>query len=373
MAIENKVAIARKQKVFLVKEAVKGVLSWPVSSNSIVVSGIATMNQQPDYIDSDEIRATRGLRDRFRTRMREGDFSFSIYARPNGTDLPMEAVILESALGTVSGKTFSPGDELPSCSLFILEDDRLFFANGCAIDSLSMSLQNQGAVKYDISGKLLKMQWCGKDELAQSATARATTITVNNGSLFCPTAKIKIGNNDNNGNGYTIIQVDGNNLTIDPGLSADVSAGDIVEPFLPEHIEIGKPVSARTGIVKFDSQEIVITGLDFTVNNNVRYLVDEISSDDYPKDWYEGERRITGKVSMFFRRENLKFFQKGLDDVLVSIEMSAGTTNGYKIQVTMPKVKLSVPTISGDFERILEMDFTALETSGNDEIVITYL
>ena len=374
MALENNVAIARKQKVFLAPEATKGQLAWPSTDNSLVISGIATMNQQPDYIDSDEIRETRGLRDRFRTRMKEGDFSFSVYARPNGAgNDPMEALILKGALGNQSEQTFSPASDLPSLSLFILEDDRLLFASGCGIDSLSMSLQNQGAVKFDISGKLLKMQWCGKDELASAATAGDTTIQVNDGSLFCVGAKIKIGDDDNSGNGYTIQSISANTLTIDPGISAAASQGAVVEPFLPQWQEVGKPVSARTGIVKFDDTEVLITGLDFTITNSLKYLVDEISSEDYPQEWIEGERRITGKVSMYFRRENLKYFSKGLQDALVSLEMDAGTADGYKIKVAMPKVKLSVPTISGDFERILEMDFVALETSGNDEISIQYL
>ena len=68
MSLENNVAIARKQKVFLVEETTKGTLAWPGSDNSLVIAGIATMNQQPDYVDSEEMRDSRGLRDRFRTR-----------------------------------------------------------------------------------------------------------------------------------------------------------------------------------------------------------------------------------------------------------------------------------------------------------------
>lgn len=75
------VASSRIKKVFVVLEDVSGTLQRPVSSGFVMPAGDVTMNQTPQYTDSEELSGTLDVIDQFKNALEAGEISLPMYVR----------------------------------------------------------------------------------------------------------------------------------------------------------------------------------------------------------------------------------------------------------------------------------------------------
>lgn len=374
------IILAREEQVFVVPETQWGQLAYPTASNLVLTAGNASINQNLNYVDSEEVRNTRSLLHRFRTKVPPGSFSIATYIRPNGAGVePMGGMLFESLMGKkdigTSAVSYIPALKQPNFSLWVKKGDVVFFADGCVVNEARFSVSANAVPTIDWSGSFRRMGRCGVDTLATAASAGATSIDVGDGRNFDAGAKIIIGSDDNSGQGYTVTAVSGNTLTISPGLSADAAAGAVVKPWLPDasSVSFGDPLEAESFAASLSGVVRPVRNIEFTISNNIKIVDDELTGDAYPTDKVEGERRVTGRITMYFRKDELIHFADAYAGKENEVEITGGETAGYKIRVVFPKAQLEVPSITTEAPAVgLEVGFAALGTAGEDEVQIIF-
>ena len=375
------IILAREEQVFVVPEPSWGQLAYPSAGDLVLVAGNAALNQNLNYVESEEIRNSRSLLHRFRTKTPAGNWSFPTYIRPAGAagSPPMGGILFEALLGKkdtgTSAVSYTPSLKLPSFSLWVKKGDVVFFADGCVVNEARLTVAANGVPTIDWSGNFRRMGKCGVDSLASSATAGATSIEVTDGEKFDVGAKIIIGGDDNGGQGYTITAISGNTLTIDPGLSADASAGAEVKPWLPDasSVSFGDPLESESFAVLFGTDSKLVRNIELTIANNIRIVDDELTGDLYPTGKIEGERRINGRIAMYLRPDEVPMFTEAYAGKERAVTITGGESTGSKIRIEMPRVQLEVPTVGTDGPAAtIEINYTALGTTGEDEIQIIF-
>jgi hypothetical protein len=117
------------------------------------------------------------------------------------------------------------------------------------------------------------------------------------------------------------------------------------------------------------SNVIPVLNSEIALNNNVKYLTEEKTADGFPSDYVADKRQVNAKTSLFFRKNDLKFFRKGLQRTSTNIyfegvkDPDAAAPRELAMQMNVPNAIGSVPAISGDLPRQLDIDFTALAAS----------
>lgn len=389
MSTNNAITLAREHAIFVVPETTRGTLVFPLAANLVIPAGYGTLGQVPDYTKSEEIVDSRSLIDQFRDATPSGDWSLPMYLRPSGTagTVPQGSALLKSMFGaeTVVASTsvnYSLAKQLPSFSLWCKYGDTVFFAAGASADQAKLGISKKGALKLDLSGKFMTLGWAGTDELSaliDYVSTPITSIPVKDAKKYTIGGKIKIGADSNSGLGYTVtaVNVTTNTLTITPGIATDQAIDTIVAPFLPTGTIIGAPVESRTATVSFDGGTTIakIKGLDLLFANDIQYLEDEISSVEYPTDYVEGDRVVTGSVTILLRRDDLKYFYDSLTaGVEKNIKIFAGAaTAGKKVAISMIRTRIKAPSLNPSAPTVeLKMDITALGTAGEDEISMLF-
>lgn len=390
MAINNIIQLGREIQAFVKEETTKGTIIYPTASDMIVIAGVPDFNQNPTYTDSTEIRNTRSLLARFRDKFPAGNFSFPMYCRPSGSlgVVPDGAALFKAAMGveTINASTsvvYTLTKNLPSVSIFFAQDDMVFGLVGSTVNELRLSMSNKGALTFNFAGGFMEMKFAGKAEITSHAAGVVTLKATGDWKKYKKDMKVKFYDvdtttwYDNTGAGYTITNVDSanNQITVDPAISEFTpAADDICMGWLPTGTETGDPIEAALGSVEFDSTAVDVIAAEFTLTNNVKYSEEEITAEDYPKDYVADKRSVALRTSLFLRTEDLKYFRDGQDQVHVDVDLKGGDTEGYKIILNVPEAVGSVPAMGGELERTLDIDWIGLATSTmEDEVSLTFI
>lgn len=96
------VASSKIQQVFAVVEDVTGVLQRPTAAGYIMPAGRATMNQTPDYTNSDELSGTLDVTDQFKNTVKNGEGAIPMIVRiPSDGSKMQGAALFEAMMGIV--------------------------------------------------------------------------------------------------------------------------------------------------------------------------------------------------------------------------------------------------------------------------------
>ena len=382
----NNTAIARIQSVFVVEETTKGTLVPPTSTDVVVAAGMASINQQPSFTNSSNVRNSRDVIERFQDKTPPGDWSVPVYVTPSGAagTAPQEDVLLKSLLGakTVNAGVsvvYSPALTKPSFSLWVKKDHFVMGLSGCTVGSAKFALATKDGAKLELSGQGMKMVWAGTGATAALAASAATSIVVDDASKYTVDARIEFVESDvvknNSAAGYrvTAVDTDTDTITITPGLEEEITSGSVVRGWVPEGTEVGAPIESRKGYAELDGTSFNVQSMDCTISDSPKYLDDEITQSGYVEEYAETERNISGTVKIYFRENDAKYFHDGLNSVDRELAMIIGDTAGSIVEITQPKAQLSVPAIEeADPTVALSMPYIGLGTDGEDSISITY-
>lgn len=384
------IGISRQQRIFLVKESTRGTLEFPATDGSAtetIASGDGVMNQNPNFTNSNEIRNTRDILDRFVDARPAGSWNFPTYMRPSGSagTEPQDDVLYECFFGTktVNASTsvvYSQALTKPSFSMWLKKGHTVFFAKGCTVSQLSPNVTNTGGVNQEWSGGLMWMGWCAPDSMASSAAQSDTSITVNEAKKISVGARIynSTTDDDNSGSGYevTAVDVSTNTLTLGTGISdsGGWSSSDVISPYLPSGTEVGTALANRTTTVDIGTDtDKTIQSLDLTLSDPVQYIEDEISTEGYPTDYLETERDYSGTLNLYFRKAEAKYFYDGFNDTELDVSINYGDTAGKQAELNLPQTSIQVPQISISAPAVnLAIGLMALGSSGEDSASLTF-
>ena len=386
------IGISRVQTAFAAKETTVGTLVWPTgATDQVLPAGDAVINQSPDFVDSDEKRNSLDVLDQFQAAMPPGSFTLPTYVRPGGSVAsdPQGSVLFESLLGekttaacanfaTVPQTTaimYRPSITAPSFSLWLRTDHFVQALSGCTVQQGVLSVTNEGAIKFDFTGQGIKMYWAGTDACSTNSAAGMATVTVSDADRFSPGIRIynSTVNDHNSGAGYTIATVNNatNELAITPALAADWATDNVVEGYLPTGTTIGDPIEGKNTTIKIDGISATVKNTDITFSCPKEY-VQEVGT-VYPTAFMEAARSITMDLSLYFRKEDAKYFSEGYEGTPVPVRIEFGDTAGSKLLAHFQRVRLRVPEINFAPPAVeLSMPGTALGTDGEDSIDLIF-
>jgi len=390
MAIENRIQLGREAQVFVKKETYKGTYAFPTATDLIIPAGGGEFNQPISLTDSAEVRDSRSLKDQFRDMTPAGNWSLPMYCRPSGTKgaKPDGAALLEAAFGNEtisagSSVTYTLGNDLPSISITVKMKDMVWALVGASVNELRAALTNKGAINLDFSGGFMKLMWAGKAEIASASGTTVTLDDLADTQKFRPGMRIQFYDVSettwfhNSGEGYTITAVDetGFTLTIDPTITEFTpAADDIVQGYIPTGTEVGEPIQARTGTCEMDTTAVPIVSMDMTLTNNIAYMEDEISTDEYPIDYIADRRSVKASATLYLRTNDLKYFRRAQLQTSVALTIKGGDTDGKKMELSIPYAKGDFPAISGDLQKQIAVGFTGVCSANyEDELSLKFL
>ena len=137
-----------------------------------------------------------------------------------------------------------------------------------------------------------------------------------------------------------------------------------------------------------NSVSLPVTSFDVTVTNGIKALSDE-AFEKGTSDFVAGFRSVKGNISVRARKDFIaslaqRYVQfNGTDPTAtnydptfsnVALVVTMGSTTGYKVVATMSKVEIDFAGIEipESEEAVLSLPFTALGTSGSDELTLAW-
>lgn len=382
----NSIAIAREQEIFAVKEATRGTLQKPTAGSYVIGAGFAVLNQQPSYTESEEVVNTRDVVDRFQDRFEPGDWEIPMYARPSGSlgVAPMASDLYECMMGvkTVNAGTsvvYSQAITKPSFSLWQKKDHTVFWARGCSVGKVEVTLETTGAVKLMLSGQCMERGWTGTDTLNGGEPISETDVVVTDAKKYKAGGYVEFVSSgttyNNSGAGYAVSSVNytTETVTISPGLEIALNDGDTIKPWLPTGTVVGNPIESRAGKAVVNSVDTPVLGMNYSIEDQPEYLVDEITLTDYPEEYVETKRNITGSLDLYMRQDDIHYFYDGENNNVLPLKMVAGDTAGSIMEIETPQTSINAPEIEEVDPTIsIKMEFFALGSAGEDSATITF-
>lgn len=393
MSGTNTIAFGRNAKVYVVKESTPGTLVIPASANLVVHNSFEIEVGSPAWIDDEGVRNSRSRFKRYTGPIPGAAWKLGHYVRPSGSagTAPEGDPLFEAALGTktVSGGVsvaYTPAATLPSLSIYIKDDHTVWAAAGCHNNKLMMKKDNKGLLVAEHDGKAMKTIWTGTGALAEAisttpAPGTEEWFSVDDNKKFCVGSHVLIDTEQ--------MQVTGTywegstgasagKIKLKRGYNSSTVATHLnaaaITPWLPTGTELGEALTARVGTLTFDAVSAPILDAEWNVENNIAQNEDEVTGSDWPTDYYEGDRKVSGKVGLYFRRADLKYLADGMKQTRKAVVINYGSVNGKKVAITSSYCELNMPKPPNDksVQRI-EMEYSAFASAGNDETELKFL
>lgn len=270
--------------------------------------------------------------------------------------------------------------------------------SGAIVDSMTINASGTDTPSIVFSGRAQDYCHTGYTTLSSAAATGdgvpgGTEIEVNNLRNVCaPNSLIKIGDDDNGGLGYIVVEVTDTGFFIDnrtnaqrlansPANTGLQGAGEainsVVTPFVPTLSTSGSPISVIDGDVSgfYQGASAPLTAFSLTVANGNKVFDDQIAVGSY-NDYAEGFRDVTGSFAIRMLRDQLvklgqrdsptSQFTRGLD-------LTLGTVAGKMVQIDDITARLGfeAPSISDD-DAIANFPFQSFAIAGDDEVRLTF-
>ena len=382
-------AFANQEEAFVVKETTCGTLVKPSADDRIYTIGPVDFSQEQEFLDDEQLRGSPSRFSPIKGRKMPGDWSFSTYVKPSGTKgtAPEHDVLFECLMGT---KTVNSGvsvaytlaDQVDSFSLWVKKGHTVFAFRGATIQTAEFTVEGNAIASIAWSGNYMEQLWAGEakaDGAIDGAGSPVTSIPLKTGHAqrFVAGMYIEVGDNDNSGSGFRITNVNysTDTLTITPGVNDDQGTDPDVTPWWPSTgSEVGTPVHGKRGLVTIGGVNCIVLSARVTVNNNIKYYVDEkngvFTAERFGR---PGFREIDGSLSLYFLKPGPSYFYRSEYQVSNALVIPAGNVSGYIMELSIPYAEYLSSTLSGDEEFIQEVPFRAIASSSqNDELEIVF-
>jgi hypothetical protein len=254
---------------------------------------------------------------------------------PVSTGTGTGATITTQGYATVS-LTDSQRHQLQKFGLIIVFDDTTFFIENCTLDTATIDFGLDAIAMIAWAGKATKM------------SQPSTTVTISDS---------------------------GNTLT--GGITSGVFKPKITyAPYIANKLSTMTLKSNIKGVTSnLKTYTVALTGGSITFNNNVSYLTPaNLGIVNQPCTYFTGTRSITGTLNAYLRSgtgysaDLLKdMLTKSISDVdpehqiVVSI---GGVSNNTRVDIDLPAVVLSIPSVATQQVMSTTINFTAQGTSG---------
>ncbi len=374
-------ALGRQLAAFVAEETSYGVLAPFVATDALAVTGLPKAAAPLSFSNSREKRDSRSLPGRSRDRTPAGTFSLACYASAPGTPgaPPAEDVLWKGLFGQ---KTVTPGSkveyapamELPSFSLAFRVSHSCFFATGCAVRRLSLELGNKDFLELQAEGPCRQVLEAGSATTAAGCTTSLLKLGAGEAELFSPGARVRVGAEHNEGQGYLVQAVDeaAGTIEVSPALAEAPAAGVAVGGYLPEPTYQGQALENRLQMVSLDGTPLSVNGGRVAFEQEIKTFDDLIDGDDHCAGFVPGLRTITAELTALFLRPYLAFFRRARTQRRMAFELKLDGGAGRSFSFRLPRAEASLPELAEDVSVQAPFTLTAMADQGEDEALVTY-
>jgi hypothetical protein len=376
---------ANEEQVFCILEDVCGTLKRPTASSRIYCQKAVNFDQQQNFIDDEQVRATASEFASIKGPKNPGTASFDTYVKPSGTagTAPEVNTLLRCGLGTATpdpgvSVVYTLANQLESLSLWILKGNVMFAMRGCGVDTVDWNISGNAIASMSWGLQFMEQSWAGTYPCNMNAVQGTTVITMatKGAQLYCVGMPVKVGTDDNNGAGYVISAVNYtlNTITI-PALLTAQGTNPTIAPWYPtSSAEVGAPVHGKMGIVTIGGANAVILSSKISLKNNLKYYTDEKNGLWTPERFGRpAKRQVTGQIDMNLLSMGPSYFYRAEYQVNDALIIPCGNVAGYMMKLTIPYAEYTTPKIGGDAEFTESLAFKAIASATmNDEISATY-
>jgi len=246
---------------------------------------------------------------------------------------------------------------------------------GCWVEEMSISASGGDDPKISFSGGAFNYALTGTGTCAGSGVSSTELpLLSGEGVSFMVGSVIDV-----NGDETIVTGKSGDTLTVKTGTYAN---DEVVIPSTYTESTAGSVVNGITGSLTLNSVSMPITAVDFTLANGVKPLSDEAMTKG-TSDFVAGYRTVTGTVSVRARKDMIKSLAQRYVQTAatadpsfssVALRVDYGATASKSVVVQFAKVELDFAGIEVPEaeEAVLSLPFTALGTSGGDELTIAW-
>lgn len=382
-------ALGRNLRYFTKKETTAGGQYGTASQEALAGADAAkvlgsTMEFTVARNDRMDSRTSRSVLERI-TGKQEISWSCESYLLPAGSSAaPDIDPLIEAAFGGSFGgsvaKTYNlaSSNALPTCRIArtangVFRED-LF---GAYVEEFGLSLSGGEPPRMTFSGGAFNyaLTGTGTTHGSSSVTSTSLPLVTGDGVNFMVGSCIDV----NGGSAIVTAKSAADTLTVTTG---SYSNNEAITPETYTETTAGSPLNGITGSLNLNSVSLPITSLDVTLTNSIKALSDE-AFEKGTSDIVAGFRSVTGTVSVRARKDFIKSLAQRYVQLSASgdptfssipIVVTIGATTGFKVVVTMSKCELDFAGIDvpESDEAILNIPFTALGTSGDDEITLAW-
>ena len=368
------VLMANVHRVFVMLENTSGTLQAPLATGYIAPAGRASISQAPSYTDTPELSNTLDTITQARDAMPPGEWSIPMVCRiAASAAAPQGDALFQAAMGTLDTATsghrkYKLNVCRPTVSIWLQHDDVVQFMSGCVVENVEWALSREGLAVLTFSGRGRKAGIVG---VATIDSVSTKTVSLGEGEAQAFSVGGYVTDLTlNNGTSYqiTAVNTSTDTITLDSAPTGWV-ATHTIGPWLPETTTpIGKEIENNSIALTLDGVAGRIRPSTFTAQLPTQFL--EEIGDEYPGEAADNKRSVTIDMNVYFRKAEAVRFGQALDGTTLPVVVSASNSNGT-FKITMPKVRLSYPTIGEDDAVLtLESSGTALGTSGEDSFEI---
>lgn len=376
----NKIANRRVVKAFACLETVKGTAVFPtVAAEAIKCVGVPIPNQQPTFTDSEEINNSLDILGYFKDQCGAGTVTIKTYIHPSGAlgSVPMCSPLFESLMGTKTVNSgvsveYTQAREKPSVTVWIKIDHTVYRLTGAVATKAAVEIVNSGGAKLDFDLEFMEMRWAGTDAV-NGAVSASTDVIVDNAKKYKPGMYLQFGSDTNSDAGYLISDVDIATNTLEMADTITVADGVVVSPFLPDLTPIGEALEARLGKVMIDGNFLKVKKTSLEISSPVQMQTEEVTESDFPEDYIEDIREITGTIEKNMRQNDAQDFYSGHNGSTVDIDLVYGNTAGSIMTISLPYSKLEVPALNDTAPTVsVSTSFKARGSVGEDSASIIF-
>ena len=334
--------------------------------------------------DRMDARTTRSVMEQI-TGKQDISWSVESYLLPVGsTTEPDIGHMFEAAMGGAFGastaKTYKLSDTnaLPTLRMArtangVFRED-LF---GCWVNEMSISGSGGEEPKVSFSGGAFNYALTGTGTCASSSvTSTSLPLLSGDGVNFMVGSVISVNGDE------TIVtsKSSADTLVVKSGTYANDEA--IVPSTYTETTGTASPINGIGGSLTLGGVSLPITSFDVTLANNNKPISDE-AFEKGTSDFISGYRSVTGTISVRARKDFIEEYAQRYVQLTATADPSfteaavvitLGSTTGFKVVLTMAKCELDfggieVPEAE---EAVLNIPFTALGSSGGDELTVAW-
>jgi hypothetical protein len=245
---------------------------------------------------------------------------------------------------------------------------------GAWVETLTISGSGGDEPRVKFDGGALGFAHAGTSTL-NGAMSASTTMVVQTADArnFYDGAVVQVGSDTNSGLGYEIT-VDTARPSFTLASAATASNAAAVAPFMPTETTAGTPINGVSGSITLDGTAIIVTAYEVTIKNGVKPFEDEALR-ALPSDLVPGYRTVTGSLTL--RASKSQILELGKRQAFSGardIALVLGDTAGSRCTIDLNYVEFGFAgaEIPEAEEGMITLPFTALGSSGNDEIAITF-